>query len=625
VFDDELLVGVYAGANDGGSLLETMGLARVTAHFEGTSVDIAAPGLQTFPDANGELRTYFGWWIRLKRDGRDGFANLYFEAVPRDPAMQSRVIGPYVFLPRPREEFYDFDLTVAPSQPEIAGSRYRSLYGAGQFLFQKTFSNARVRVVEQGTYTLGTTYGTQLGTGKGRVTIEATEPIVIANAPWPNAATTSDLVKATMAWNIEPICLRGSNITIDMSWAYVFNLGATNLNWFDGVRFTIAEGPHALFYKQLRMSAARAIFMANWLTECHFSNIPSAAVGQSLVRGCTFVDCYSDMVDNCDLVIGCRVERTDNQWFRTPIDAMTVRYDGPGSTATIEGAGGYSNMRTFTFKVDGAVVGSYALKYALATYDTDANYEVRHLVDYVNAVLGGSGWSATLLDNSRLGSVLSHASQFTPASPFPPIDAMGKTVTLRTAFDVHADFAQTYGKENFIVADCTVVGADAQIIFFKDGPVKDALVINNAFGTVPAVEMSQFADAHSHVVVAHNAWSQQGFWFRTDLTGGTPNARYNPDQRCLFGRNVGPSLSWIGAADADLAIAGNHLFAGAAVPAGADGTTTGGTAATLFADAAGGDFVPRGELMQNQTTPIVRIDQAGRPRASLAPAGALAA
>ena len=145
-FDGELLVGVYAGANDGGSLYTNMGLSHVTLHFEGTSTSITQPSLATFNDANGNPVTYFGWWAKLQKPaGISGEAQLYFEAVPRDTSMQSRVIGPYSFFPHnvfpATGTLHDYELAVAPNQAQIAGQRYTSFANALGFLRNESLSN----------------------------------------------------------------------------------------------------------------------------------------------------------------------------------------------------------------------------------------------------------------------------------------------------------------------------------------------------------------------------------------------------------------------------------------------------------------------------------------------------
>ena len=181
-FTDELTIGVIAAANDGGSLLDNLGMEKVVVHCEGARHEIEAPTLRASEDANGRLVSYLGWWTTLKRPrNRTGTAHLYFEGIPRDPSLQTRVIGPYRFTLTPI--VHEYDLEVAPSLPAIAGKRFRSL-GAALFhlaITQGDAQNPRIRITETGTYDFaGSTYARY--EGSGYCTIEATVPVVIGFA-----------------------------------------------------------------------------------------------------------------------------------------------------------------------------------------------------------------------------------------------------------------------------------------------------------------------------------------------------------------------------------------------------------------------------------------------------------
>lgn len=94
-FTDELTIGVITAANDGGSLLDNLGVEKGVVHCEGARHEIEAPTLHAFEDANGHFFSYLGWWTTLKRPHvRTGTAQLYFEGVPRDPSLRTRLIGP---------------------------------------------------------------------------------------------------------------------------------------------------------------------------------------------------------------------------------------------------------------------------------------------------------------------------------------------------------------------------------------------------------------------------------------------------------------------------------------------------------------------------------------------------
>ena len=171
-YTDKLLVGVFAGANNGGSLSTDLGLAYVVAHYEGNEAMIPRPSWQTFDDANGNPVSYYGWWIWLRHDGRHGHANLYFEAVPLDVAKQNRVIGPLQYSPQ--AALYDYDIAVAPSDPVVAGVSYQTAAAAINYLRGVGANNPRITLMETATYEDWST-GTANYTPKGYLTVEAAD------------------------------------------------------------------------------------------------------------------------------------------------------------------------------------------------------------------------------------------------------------------------------------------------------------------------------------------------------------------------------------------------------------------------------------------------------------------
>lgn len=601
-YTDNYLVGVYAGANDNGSLLSAMGLDKVTFHFEGTSVDVTEPTLQSVIDANGTTRSYFGWWAQLDHDGRNGIGNLYVEAIASDATMQSRVIGPYAFLPK--ASLYDFDITVEPSQPTLAGARYTSIGAATNYLRTQTFDNARITLAEPGIYDPNGGFGLNLGEDKGRVVIEAAVPVTIRSAA-PAAGN------YWMRPKCEPICWRGANLTFDFANCaqYYFEPAyANDRNAFDGCNFTHSKGRDSLFNKLPHSLSPKLVTGNQWFTDITMNALPNITTGAQLLRGGDCTQTYGDY--DCLAMIDTVVVDHDSRWFTTPIGAMTVTYTGNAATATIEkSASGFN--RIFTLRVDGASIAAFTIAETFNAAIADTQFSPRHVVDWINTL---PDWSATLLDDSRAASVLYPDNGGVIGGTFPAQDVNGVTLTLQAAYDVHGDIAQVYNAENVVLANNIVTDSDVQMVFFKDGFVRDALVINNAFDNKNGNNFSQFADIHSHVVTAHNSWSQQGFSFRTDFTGPSPARKYDPDAFCLFANNICPTLSWGNGGDADLTIANNHLMNGGGAPVGSTDTTIGGTGADLFADAANGDFTPIGGLLANLATPVVVLDRLGQSR-----------
>lgn len=596
-FTDTLLVGVTGGANDRGTLYDTLGIAKVVVHYEGSSVEVAAPSFQTFPDANGVMRTYYGWWVQLKRDGRNGDARAWFEAVPRDPAMQSRVIGPYTW--HPAAQVHDITLEVAPSLPVIAGQRYQSFKAAGDYCRSNARQNPLI------VFTEGGTHGMQrLGGGyvpKGRVTLTATQPIVLTRGD-------TDINDFRM---LCPLHVKGANIAIDLKQCnqFVVEAAAAQNHLIDGATVTDSGGVFSYYFKQLRSSST--MFNSNvWLTEARIDNLMNAMVGANLARGVLSNDCFGDLFTGARCVIGCDVRRQDDAPIITGFPAVSITYTGAGATATVEATG---SPRTFTFKVGGTTVGTFACNTAITSTN---NYEAAHLVAYVN---GLAGWSATLLDNRVYANALSLQTGTAGAS-FAPQSVKGATLTLNGRFDLHGDWMQG-GGSNVVV--CGNVATNLRVQgFFTDQALTDAVVLNNAFHNneepygiyLVANSLAQIGNTHAHVVFAHNSFATQKV-----LISGTR------DSYCLFRANTAPQLNTLGNTPvSNVGVIDSHLQAGANPTPGGIGTTIGGTAATLFADAGGGNFAPRGELAINAKTAVVRYDRLGAARGKNAPAGALA-
>lgn len=613
-FTDSLLVGVYAGANHGGSLFETMGLSHVRVHFEGEVLDIMAPSRQSFADANGNMVSYFGWWAKLKHSGLNGTAQVYFEAMPSDATMQNRVIGPFPFFPA--ASIHDLEVEVAPSQPEIAGVRYQTLRGARNHCRAQGANRPRITITEPGPIVFGDTLAAYVG--QGYLTYEATAPVTITL----DSATVSAGTRAD-AWFRSKYGrqhFKGANITIDYAHALeIYNesgLGSPP-DWLDGVKLTNSNGRYDLWRGYPRSRKLSTIIRgAPFLTECRFSKLPYNATSASLVRGCSIDQGWQEIVTGSDCVIGNAISDFDSGEYIDSIDALQVSYSGPASSATLSASGNWdSTSRVFTAQVDGAVVDSFTVYDSDAAYHAGTNYTVQNVADWLN---GLAGWSATVLDDTRFATALSVPGGL--GGSFTNIDVTGSGFTFTTEFDIHADFYQVthVGKENGVLVDNRGLGLVGQSLFMKDGPSKDFLVLNNIFDNAEfGVNISQLGNQHSHVVIAHNSWSRQNMWLRVGVLG------YNPDGYCLLANNTLPVMGWEDAQDADLTISGNHLQDGALSIAGASETTIGGDVATIFANPLSGNFAPRGELAANPKASIHRYDLAGKERGASAPAGAL--
>jgi len=325
-YADKLLVGVWAGANNQGSLADNMGLEKIRVHYEGTIVDINSPGFRTFVDANGQNVSYFGWWIILHHDGRNGTANLYFEAIPKDKSMQARVIGPCPFSPV--ASLYDHDLTIAPSQTQIVGSRYQTPAAALSYLIAQNAKNPRIRLMETATYSSWSQSAPYAPTGW--LTVEAAAGVT---ATIGKTAYSSAEVRP----KFDGIHFRGANIIIDMRYMSEIRTDLVNgrNDWFDGVTFTDSSGANPLWQGRFR-PVQWAVRNNPWFTECTFTNVADPARGATLVRGCTFSGCYDDTLSGALCSVGNVIKDDINSFYATPHPVFTVQYNGAGRSATLE-------------------------------------------------------------------------------------------------------------------------------------------------------------------------------------------------------------------------------------------------------------------------------------------------
>lgn len=621
-YPEELLVGVYAAANFGGSLGDNMGVSSVKVYYEGTVVTITEPSFETFNDANNQPVTYFGWWVRLKRDGRNGDARLYFEAVPKDSTMQNRVLGPYLFLPS--ATLYDLELTVAPSLPVVVGSRYQSIVAALTYCAAQNKHRPHITITEaRSDYLLGA-LSVLYVTGKGYVTIDASVPVTIIG-------TATYVESAPARTKYMGMRFKGPNITIDMATcSNITGEASGNQAWLDGVKIVNTAGRGAIVY--LGGPRAYGITGGNpYYTECVISDMPTAVNGASLVRGCTITRGWNDAMTEVRCAVGNRLDDHDStlDWAKE-VNAFTVTYTGPGTTATLELTGGNNaNSRTFTARVDGVSVSTFTT----TIYYENSTGQNTNVVAWLN---GLPGWSATLQDNSRKASVLSIPGA--KGAGFTARNCKNVTLQIVTMFDMHADLWQhlTTGApitENVVFADNVVTNFVGQGMFISSSfECRDFIFVNNGFHGKPGpsyagdynIKGNAFSQIgrsgrKSHLIMAHNSFTQ-GLLLRN-------NDGFASDIYTLIANNVFSSMNWDnnGTPTANLAIKGNHLSTGALLPAASTSTSIGGSEADLWQSATTGDFTPKGALLANLKTPSVQYDRNRKKRAAIDCAGALRA
>jgi len=608
-FTNSLVVGVAAFANDNGTLIG--GVDRVRFEFEGNSVDVVEPSLRTFADANGVSRTYFGYWVKLRRSAsQTGTGQLFATAIPADATMKSRVIGPYDFTST--SVLHDFEIEVAATQTEIAGARYQSIGEAIKFLADQGADNPLITITEAGTYSPARPplHFTKYDGGSGRCTVQATVPVTISYPGF-----TSD-GGGTVRLFYDKLTLRGQNITIDARFisqiTWEFPGGEP---WFDGINVEISgTGRQELWRAGPRPFGHFAKDGGYW-TECSVKHISDPFLRCPLVRGCVVEGGYRDVFTDAECVIGCTVhDWTAKHDWALDVDALSV--SGPaGSTLGLSGGNDAAN-RTFTAKESGSSVSTFAVGRleGYFTGSTGDGYTVQDVADWIN---GLPGWSATVLSNDRRASALSVVGQ---KGTWPGDVDVSAGTTFSTYFDQHGDFYQHLVSgpgENVIVADTIGYDMWAQNIFLTAGNPKDFVFVNCAFHNDPASgNVSNLRGDLSHVVIAHVTSATQSLNRQTQTN-------LDVDAYCLVANCAFPAVvEAVGELDEDLVIADLLLDDGAGSPTGSTGTVTLGTAESKIVGSITGDFTPAGELLTTLRQPVAQFDRSGSPREELAPVGA---
>ncbi|VVT02328.1 hypothetical protein [Erythrobacter sp. EC-HK427] len=599
-FTGRLTVGVYAGANDGGSLFDTMGLAKVTFHYEGTSVDVTEPRVHSFRDANGKSVHYFGYWAELANNGTHGEALLYIEAVPRDATMQARVIGPYSVFPAPSAHDLVLDIRADGSGDftSIAAASHAKAQGAGHPL---------LRITQGGSYELGAVAGTYAP--QGYCTIEASAPVVIST----DAAAFDGGSFVRFRPFIEFLRLRGENITVDFANAHELEL-LTGC-WFDGCRFTQSRGAYALWRKTTRTFLGWLIRGSHYFTECTFTHTYNSLDKCLLARGNVVRECWADIFNDAFCMVGNRVLGHDSRAYVDQIAALEVAYMGLEAGASI--AISSNNLLTITY---GAVTETLQINTTQAAFLAHDAYSVADVAAWLNT---RPGWQASVLDDSRAAQALGvdggKGLSFAPRSVGPV------PLRLYTSFDIHADWCQVSTAatlENIVVADNIGIDLVTQNLFLPGQLLADVLVLNNAFHNKTDAPNSSdlgsaVSGARSHFVVAHNTMATQVLRINS--------AGLSVDPYCLVANNSLRALIWQNGPSPALAMANNHVHAVEAGKSADTASTAGGDAMTLYADAAAGDFAPRGDLLATPVPAVVRTAQGRRKRGALAAKGAVAA
>jgi hypothetical protein len=615
-FTENLVVGLASMANNNGTTIG--GVAKVIVHCEGTQTEITAPSYRTITDANGVARTYFGWWATLLHSAfsMNGHARVYYEAVPADTTMQSRVMGPYSYTRHTVK--HDLEVTVGAT-----GATYTTLLAALTAVRNANAENARITLTSPGPFTFAITGGSW--NAKNYVTIDATVPATIGYSSYTNDAAAYGRTRMDGLW------FKGSNITLDMSYMIdVYHDGGERQHRLDGCTIVNKLGRTGLWRKGQRV-VGTVVRGAPWFTEAKIIGMNDPVQGASLVRGCDIKLATRDITSNALCVINTTCTNHDSEFWNSDVPAFTITYTGAASTATFKLAGANEQTRTFTLTTDG-VDANFTILNSDAASTANTNYTVQNVVDFVNSQ---TGWSATLSPNGndRRASALSLVGL--KGIAFGATNAKNVIVQLVTMFDAHGDaYQQDIAFENIIIDGYRGIETAGQNIFLTGngtGTVNklwDAFFVNNTyldkFGNVLTYNLwsnrsSQLSNPHSHVVIAHNTMPRQGLSLNNHLTTAY---KYLADKYCLIANNSFRfiTLGTPGTAVSNLVIKDNHVISGGS-PLGATGTVQSGTETSLYFNTLDGILYPTNELLADVKTPTVLHTRGGNLRTGPVPVG----
>lgn len=629
-FTDTLVVGVMAFANNGGSLID--GIERVRFYFEGNTVDVMAPSVYSFNDANGSARSYWGYWVSLKKPASTaGEANLYVEAIPGDAAMQNRVIGPYQFSME--TELHDYSVTVNSG----GGADYTTLDAALEYLASEGADNPLVTITGGGPYQIAGLVGVAYTAAKNWCMVTASVPVTFSRASFIGDVASDFRPK------YHRVRFRGENITFDLRHVRHLRAEAGDTMWLDGCRIINSDTRGAWRGAQRLLSAS--VSGSPYFTETIFDGVANPCNLAELARGVQGTRLLGDFAGDGRCVVYCDVDDLSGAdgWLED-IPALEVTYTGAEATATLAKAGGANALQTFTATY-GANTATFQVRNTEAFYDfaldpgydatTDGQgYFVQDVADWLNSL---PGWSATVLDNTRAAYSLSLPTLRGLA--FGARNVKDVTLEMVRCFDIHGDFFQhrfNGVEENVIVAFNKATNMAGQMMFVSStSPARDFYFVNNAFSNVPStagpylnwkqVSSQCNRGPHKHVVFAHNSLPTQRLLLRAD---GADGALYTNDTYCLISNNAFHNLRYIGtpiAQHLNVVIKDNVIDAEFVTgPANATGTVVAGDYTTKFVDSVAGDFTPAGVLTGNLFAPVVRVDLNNQRRGGTAPAGAIA-
>lgn len=532
-------------------------------HLEGNTVDVPADTLQHYVGDDGIERT--AWlrafdldWANFSTNGKCRF---YIEAIPSDPTMASRIIGPFE-MKRKTGSLWDAVLTFGPggTYADYAAARAAAVaapYNTSSYehIQLKPASSHDYDIVGRSVPTIYNRWGKTLVDGapgviwrvhssEWRTTPQAFEPNTDGLVFGPSChfdmrRMLGVVVPRVSQGAVQAMHFAGARLYDPNGRDAMFGLGAVKAGSSGSTALTNPDAKD-------RRSSVSFVYPGNnasnpgvHMTECRIEwPSRSPLTGVQLARNNVQLGGNEDVFspggwssNTWALCFGNVVHEVTPEYVRAQVDAISITYaaGGPATTATVQffGTNNSSGNRIY-LRENGSISYTVVVSTTLGT----GNYSVADVAAWINA--NCPNWTATVIDDTRRASYFNTKAE---------TNAKGVAVVNSTWIDNHADGWQISGMsgQNYVAKNNQLINCGALQVFFLSMQNTaldwcDSVWANNPVqfnGTDPELVnvQSQFEGRFSNVRVENN-YCLQGFFVRTQF--GTTSF----DDKCTIEANV---------------------------------------------------------------------------------------
>lgn len=594
-------------------------MSKVRLHVEGTVADITEWTERTWIGGDGVERSDILRNVVFDHAGVsvDGWWRYYVEFIPADPALDSRIIGPFRAKRVSRATIWEADVPFGP------GETRATLKDALDFCRTSGYQHARVRATSSHALDFASTSFPTLYSNPGIIDV-GTDPGVTFTI----GKSTQGFPPGGVSFNVEGLRFN-KGVVFDLEYLQGLHIVNSRPYWFNGAEFySSISGVNDLKGDTGLSTAKNARSTGNFqnggiYTECYFHDLNAALGNNQLLRCCKFKDFMAEPLNPPSVSVGLQwclfyrneMEGQDPAPLRDLIDSISVTYSGPLSQVEVDITGGL-NASTRRFEL--WEEGSLAQSIAISTTVGSGVYTNSDLVDAINAF---SGYTAVLIDDSRRAAAIGGVQPGLLAGDFTKVSIKDAVVTVGSSFDIHLDACQWgsgSGTENAIVFGKNWhSGGPVQWGFFDkalDKPALDCAFVNNqgGFSTMQGGK-SQISGLLQHFLLLNNSMANQQ-WLVNDT----------PTEGLIVRGNVFEGWGYrAGKTSGDMVAKNNHFFSSPplAGPNVSD-NTTGGAFTDYFEDIPAGDARPKGALLSKTSARLTASSISGRARGATSLIGA---